>query len=198
MVSFIQYNNKFTVNWDGLPIFGEYMKFRGKAISGTSLIVSLGVIFAVTTIVAAIALSSMVSTAPRNVVQVPITLEIRADTENTYSDWLTAGDAIANQTYDFKVYANATWVGNYALNLTVSSTDTNLIADDVTIAYKIGNAAEFTVISGWGTTTNDLTFDLPEQTSAVEPMYAETYYFTIKVNKPISGVHLDFEALSSV
>ena len=79
MVSFIQYNNKFTVNWDGLPIFGEYIKFRGKAISGTSLIVMLGVVFAITTIVAAVALSNVVSTTPRDVVAAPISLTKEAD-----------------------------------------------------------------------------------------------------------------------
>ena len=96
--------------------------------------------------------------------------------------------------YDFKVIATADWTGDYKLHMVVSSAAPDLLVADVTITYKIGDAGAVTEITTWDDATTNLVFDLPQQASTTT--YTETYYFTIVVNNPITGVYMDFSALS--
>jgi len=174
------------------------MKYKGKVISGSSLLTILGVICFATLVVSAALIATMVSTTGRNVVTTPMTLTTPNIVGSPdYPNWGDTGDALVGTTYDQGLHVVSTWSGTYAITIIISA-GRALVATDVTVGYKLPDTNTGTISNSgnvWtvdtthtGFTYNTLTYVLPTQTYSA----AADYAFTIMVNNAASLVVMNF------
>ena len=134
------------------------MKFRGKAITGTSLLMVLGVVCFASIIVSATALVflSMSDSNGPTVVGFPLTATAQGSTDDSQSEYGAWGtSAIPGNTYTDGVKIAGTYTGDYSIEITITSTVTISNAD-ISMTYLKGDSGSYNavgVFSGSGTTT---------------------------------------------
>lgn len=171
------------------------MKFRGKAISGSSMLLVLGVVFVATVIVAAALSNTLFTVNTRDAKSVPIELTM-SDGSGAYQYWDVTGDAWVGETYDMAVTATTSWVGDYILVVTVDATDV-LTGTEVTMTYKTPGGTEYSTIDLWEITDGTLSYALPSQKATGTGYAPAVFEFTIKINSEISGIVVSFEAIDA-
>ncbi len=178
---------------------GEEMKFRGKVITGSSLLMVLGVLCSVTVVASSLVLLSLpVSTTSNNVVAKPISLDL-TNSGGGFAPWPTT-DAIQGQQYGQNVTASttSTWTGSYQIQMTITVTGTISVAD-FAVSYTLpGGSSSTALASGdWTHTTSTMTALLPAQTDTGTP-YSALYHLTIQVNGAYTDCVIGFQAVQAV
>lgn len=136
---------------DELPVIGDNMKFRGKAVSGTSFLMMFAVVLTATTIVAAAVLLSAITPMTGRDIADTTAMTItygNADASKivtvpattNYDAWSTA---TTTGIYDQGVnVSSADWAGAYNLNIKVTSGAADIATTHISLKYaKLGDTA---------------------------------------------------------
>jgi hypothetical protein len=179
------------------------MKFRGKVISGSSLLLIMGVVFMASVVVVSAALATTLNAQNmRSAKSIPMSLTM-TDGPGTDPYWDVNGDAWVNEVYDMKVTATTNWVGSYNLIVKVDAAEA-LTGSEVTMTYKAPGESTFTTIDldgpasvHWTVTDGVLSFTLPAE-EAIGTGYTADFEFTIVINSEINSVLVSFDAVEAV